>query len=148
MITILFTVLLAICLHKRKPVWAWVAVVIGALIVLLLPVQGYNEAELVQQVELLPVILDSDMENAQYVATSEDGLHAYRYVDATTTEDGVVSATSKHRTSVQIVPIEDDETPMLYKYVTTPKRIWFTFALGASKTQYVFYIPSNTPATG
>lgn len=141
MITIVITILLATLLYKRNLVWACIVCSIG-LIVLLLPVQGYQNYELTEQVELLPLSQKADLENGVYVAASQKGIYAYRYIDEDTSNVGKINTISRYRTVVEINPLKQGEKPTMYKYVSKPKRLWFTLAINAEKTKYVFYVPN------
>ena len=144
MLTIILFFALATYLYKRNSLVACIVAGIGIAVVFCLPLGGYNQPELIQESQLIPILETKNENNDKYVVSSEQGVYVYRKVDEDDSEQSVLGATSKFNTTVEIVPIEKNEQPKMCKYVSKAKCGWFTFAFWTAKTKYVFYIPSET----
>jgi len=144
MLTIILFFVIAKFLYKKSLAWSCIVAVIGIAIVFLFPLGGYNEAELIQQTDIIPIAEVTKRENAKYVLASNQGVYVYRRIDSTTSEKGELESIKGHNTSIKVEALKDGENPVMYKYVRKAKCGWFSFAFWASKTEYVFYVPMNS----
>lgn len=146
MLTIVLFFALAGYLYKKNAFVACMVAIIGIAVVLWLPLGGYNQAELVQEAQIIPIIETKNTNNEKYVVSSNQGTYAYRRVGEAKSKQGVLEVTSEYNTSVEIVVIGKNEQPKMCKYVSKAKCGWFTFAFWTSRTKYVFYIPTGDSA--
>lgn len=143
MITIILFFILAAYLYKKNDFVACMVAIIGVAVVLWLPLGGYSQVELVQEVQIMPIVETENTKNEKYVASSDQGIYAYRRVGEAKSKQGVLEVTSDYNTSVEIVAIGENEQPKMCKYVSKAKCGWFTFAFWTAKTKYVFYVPTG-----
>lgn len=124
-------------------------IIAGILVGLFIPVSGYTEWKLENEIELISLSNTTAFggEGLIYVSLSADNSYTYRYE----IESEFGTETSKEYTTNTLVKksieeIEDSEceTPMLKVYSRKGKKSIWTFALFSKEEHYVFYVPEGT----
>ena len=102
------------------------------------PISGYNEWELIEEMELISLSNDVDSKGNGmiYVTLSADNVYTYR--DEISSEIGTL-------TGKNVEEVEDPncEVPVIRVYRKVAKATIWTYGL-YSKTKYVFYVPEGT----
>lgn len=121
--------------------------VCGFCIGLFLPT-GYKEPVLVNEIELISLnneLTSTGKGNWAYVSVTADNTYSYRYevndkynLDGKSYKIGTVSE------NVTEVETKECDKAVLQVYKVKPKITLVSFGLGASKTEYVFYVPEGT----
>ena len=121
------------------------AIVLG----LFLPVSGYKDWELAEEIELVSLSngLASGSKGFIYVSLTADNTYTYRYeIDS----DFGTTTSKEHKTQTlvneNVEEIEDPNctTPVIREYSQKAKRSIWTFALGQTNYKYIFYVPEGT----
>ena len=120
-----------------------------ALILIASPISGYQEWELVKELEL--VTLSNDLSSggtgAIYVSLSANNAYTYRYeIDSEFGTQTSKEYQTNTLSSKNVVEVEDPncETAVIREYYREGKRSIWTFATFAEETKYVFYVPEGT----
>ena len=116
------------------------------------PHSGYEESKLEEQIELVSLSnsVASEGGGMLYVSVNAENVYSYRYevVSDVPGKEGKTykTATVSADEDVEILEVEttDGSKPILAKYVAKGKKSIWTFALGAEKVTYIFYIPEGT----
>ncbi len=144
MLTIFIVMVLVIALinvffkvssEKEKPV-----IVIGssflfviiATTISLLPLAGYESTPIIEDVVLSPLVDGEELDC--YLINSEEYYYTYK-TDTVHTLSG---------TNVSYIEDSSDKNIILRKSIYKPKTNMFTFAFGAEKVEYTFYVPRGT----
>ena len=113
------------------------------------PIQGYkDEAIFEKEIELVSLNNTTASEGSGglfYVSVSGENVYSYRYeiVDkyGISGKSYKVGTVSKNVTEIES---KDCSKPVLRVYKRKPKRGIWTFAIGSTITEYVFYLPEGT----
>ncbi|MBQ8044318.1 MAG: hypothetical protein IJ272_09295 [Clostridia bacterium] len=122
-------------------------VVIAGIMLAFAPLCGYEQAEVVQEIELVSLsntVASEGEGNLIYVSVSAGNVYSYRYkVENTTGLSG--NAYETNTVSSNVTEVESDECtqPLLIVYVSKAKSNLFCFGIGKVKS-YVFYVPTGT----
>lgn len=109
---------------------------------------GYKEPVLTEKIELVSFnneLVSSGEGKLFYVSVSADNTYSYRYevndkynLGGKSYEIGTVSK------NVTEIESSECDKAVLKVYKVKPKITFISFGLGASKTEYVFYVPEGT----
>ena len=116
------------------------------------PVSGYEEPQMVSTTELVSLRDEAVLEGTGrlfYVSIS--GTNSYTYyveVDSNYASNSQKAYKSKTISDSNVTIVEDDSytEAKLITYVRHGKKSFWTFAAGAKKYEYVFYVPVGTIA--
>ena len=131
---------------------AIVCVIGGIFIGILVPVSGYEEAQIVSNTELVSLRNDSVSEGTGalfYVSISATNSYTYYVeIDSPHASSSQKAYKSKTISDSNVTIVEDDSytEAKLVKYVKNGKKTFWTFAVGAKEYEYVFYVPTGTIA--
>ena len=126
------------------------AIIVGIVstLVVILPVEGFEKAECIKEVELIPMKRGKREEGNYYVEIvdirkKKKAIYAYDIRD-----EYDLNATAYEEASVQgdikIYESKDCEEPVLKVFKIKPKRLFFTIAPFSTKKQYVINVPEGT----
>lgn len=105
------------------------------------PFSGYEEPE-IEQIELSSIT--ENAEHPYYLIISNDEKYIYKtseIINKYGVSEKVIEVLNKNTVAVYE---EEREDAILQKYVYKGKISGFTFAIGAKKTEYVFFVPQGT----
>ena len=131
---------------------AFVCVIFGFIEGITEPVSGYKEPEVVSTIELVSLrdtTISKGTGKLFYVSIS--GTNSYTYyveVESTYASNSQKAYKSITISDSNVTIVEDDyyTDAKLVTYVRHGKKSFWTFAVGAKKYEYVFYVPSGTIA--
>lgn len=125
----------------------WIAgVVLSAiyLLCILLPIEGFEEREETDEIELLKLKRGAKRQ-AYYIEMVDKNKVVFAYDNSEMYDlDGVAYEEGFRKGNIKIYETEFCEEPILKTFVTEPSRNLFTFAPFSTKTEYVFYVPEGT----
>lgn len=121
-----------------------VILVFSVFIVLFVPVAGFNEPELVEEIELVSLnnsVASEGRGGLFYVSVTAENVYSYRVeVPNTSEKEGKMYELKTVKGNVKELET-DTAKAVLRVYKAKPKRWLWTFAIGASETSYVFVVP-------
>lgn len=113
-------------------------------IVLFVPVAGFNEPELVEEIELVSLnnsVASEGIGGLFYVSVTAENVYSYR-VEVTNTSKKEGKMYELKTVKGNVKELETDTTKAVLRvYKAKPKRWLWTFAIGTNKTSYVFEVP-------
>lgn len=108
----------------------------------------YQETVLVNEIELVSLnneITSTGDENLFYVSVSADNTYSYRYeVNDKYNLGGKSYKVGTVSENVTEIESSECDKAVLQVYKVKPKVTFVSFGLGASKIEYVFYVPEGT----
>lgn len=121
--------------------------IISIYIALFAPVAGFNEPELVEEIELVSLnnsVMSEGRGGLFYVSVTAENVYSYRVeVPNTSEKEGKMYELKTVKGNVK--ELETDTTKAVLRvYKAKPKRWLWTFAIGASETSYVFEVPHGS----
>lgn len=129
---------------------AVIVLAVGLVIGLFVPIAGYNEPIVVEE-KVLVSLTDNTVSTGNggviYVNIDASNVYTYRFeVDSkyATKGDKAYESDTKSGDSVTVVEGDSYTSAKLVTYKLKPKRFFWTFAIGASEYEYVFYVPTGT----
>lgn len=122
-------------------------VIISIYLSLFAPVAGFNEPELVEEIELVSLnnsVMSEGRGGLFYVSVTAENVYSYRVeVPNTSEKEGKMYELKTVKGNVK--ELETDTTKAVLRvYKAKPKRWLWTFAIGASETSYVFEVPHGS----
>lgn len=105
-------------------------------------ISGYDEPEIVQRTEVVPLSGESEEEKLLYVHVASNG-NVFCKVKVTDVSGEELYKLQKFPKDVEVFE-EDTCEATLYKIVAKGKRSIWTFAVGTSDTTYVLVVPKGT----
>lgn len=121
-----------------------VILVFSVFIALFVPVAGFNEPELVEEIELVSLnnsVVSEGRGGLFYVSVTAENVYSYRVeVPNTSEKEGKMYELKTVKGNVKELET-DTAKAVLRVYKAKPKRWLWTFAIGASETSYVFVVP-------
>ena len=125
----------------------WIAgTVLGIiyLLCILLPIEGFEEREEEEEIELLK-LKRGDKKTSYYLEVVDKNKLIFAYDNSEMYDlDGVAYEESFRKGNIKIYETASCKRPVLKTFVTKPFRIVFTFAPFSTKREYVFYVPEGT----
>lgn len=125
----------------------WIAGVVLSIIYLLcilLPIEGFEEREETEEIELLK-LKRGDKKTVCYLEVVDKNKVIFAYDNSDMYDlDGIAYEEGFKKGNIKIYETEFCEEPILKTFVTEPSRDVFTFAPFSTKTEYVFYVPEGT----
>ena len=106
--------------------------VIISITINLLPLAGYESTPIIEDVVLSPLIESEEADC--YLINSETYYYTYKAEQVRTLSG----------TNVSYIEVNSNENIILRKSIYKPKTNMFTFAFGAEKIEYTFYVPTGT----
>ncbi|MBQ8044314.1 MAG: hypothetical protein IJ272_09275 [Clostridia bacterium] len=152
MITILIAVILIVYAIKQYTELSeglFFFLVVAGIVCLILgfvPMAGFEEAVLVEEVELMPLRLEEETDKVYYAYKEDSATYSYAYDNRETyglsgeayQEDKIYS------THIKVYESEECVTPVLKKFESKSKVTWYTIAGMWNSEEYIFYIPVGT----
>lgn len=121
-----------------------VILVFSVFIALFVPVAGFNEPELVEEIELVSLnnsVVSEGRGGLFYVSVTAENVYSYRVeVPNTSEKEGKMYELKTVKGNVKELET-DTAKAVLRVYKAKPKRWLWTFTIGASETSYVFVVP-------
>ena len=143
-----------IVMNKEEFDFLWgvgMFVIIACIVLLFLPIEGWQDRQCISEQELVALKLDEQAESDKVYYVKENQTRTYDYaIDASGNyELNGIAYEAKNVNEPMIGGLEiyeskDCMVPILKTYKTKPNRGTFTFAPFSTKTHYVFYIPEGT----
>lgn len=128
-------------------VFALVVAMESICISLFAPVAGFNEPELVEEIELVSLnnsVMSEGRVGLFYVSVTAENVYSYR-VEVPNTSENEGKMYELKIVKGNVKELETDTTKAVLRvYKAKPKRWLWTFAIGASETSYVFVVPYGT----
>ncbi len=126
--------------------WHWIAgVVVSAicLLLLLLPIEGFEETEK-DDIELIRLKRGKN-DHTYYIEIigKNKVIFAYDNSDMYDLNGGAYEEDFR-KGKIKVYESSECEEPILRSYTTRPSREFFTFAPFSTKREYVFYVPEGT----
>ena len=125
----------------------WIAGAVLSLIFILcilLPIDGFEERENTEEMELLKLRRGSKKQSYYLEMLDKNNvIFAYDNSDMYDLE-GIAYEEGYRKGKIKIYETEFCEEPVLKTFVTKPTRGVFTFAPFSTKREYVFYVPEGT----
>lgn len=124
-----------------------VTAIASILIALFVPVAGFKEPVLKEEVELVSLnnsVMSEGRGGLFYVRVTAENVYSYRVeVPNTSEKEGKMYELKTVKGNVK--ELETDTTKAVLRvYKAKPKRWLWTFAIGASETSYVFEVPYDS----
>lgn len=123
----------------------------GILLGLFVPISGFHETELTSTIKLVSLSDQTISSGSGLIYVSISGENSYTfYVEVKNQYGSDTSKAYKSKTisgsNITIIEEENYTDATLRVYKTKAKRSFWTFALGSTKTEYVFFVPKGTIA--
>ena len=129
--------------------WEFILVSFSIVVLISLPLQGFNEKMLSYEVELIPLKQSSENKCyiTQYASETDTLYYKYAYDNSKEYEiDGILYQEENVRCiSSKVYESKDCSKPILKVFVREPKTGLFTLNLFSYKEyEYIFYVPEGT----
>lgn len=125
-----------------------IAVTLSAIVIgCVCPIGGYEESELVEEIELATFSNNTDSidsDSLLYVEVSASDVYSYRYeVPNTSTVEGKMYKVATVSGNITELETNTDK-PVLQIYEAKAKKSIWGLAIGQKKTSYVFVVPTGS----
>lgn len=125
----------------------WIAGAVLSVIYLLcimLPIEGFEEREETEEVELLK-LKRGDKRHTYYLEMVGKNKVVFAYDNSEMYDlDDIAYEEGFRKGNIKIYETDNCKEPILKTFVTEPQRVIFTFAPFSTKREYVFYVPEGT----